>query len=51
MDILLCLATAYVLVIGFASGRKPLAPPAVNPIPAVIVQITVELRLLERRVL
>ena len=49
-DILFRLATAYALVIGFTSGRKPFAPPAVNPVPAVFIQIAAEFRLSERRV-
>ncbi len=44
------LAAADTLVIGLAPGCEPLSPPAIEPLPAVLLQVTAELGLAVRGV-
>ena len=49
-DILFSLAAAYAFIVGFALRREPFPAPAIDPVPAVLVQVAAELRLAAGRV-
>ena len=43
-------AVAYAFIVGFALRREPFPAPAIDPVPAVLVQVAAELRLAAGRV-
>lgn len=49
-DILFSLAAAYAFIVGFAPRREPFPASAIDPVPAVLVQVAAELRLAAGRV-